>query len=370
MEFPIVDPIPVPAPIWLMKVLGLLTLALHFVSVQILIGSLLAVWILSLKATSTQSLTYKTAAHVLARRITIVMTFVINLGIPPLLFAQVLYGRALYTSSVLIGVIWIGVVFILMLDYWVMYQIVYRTGAGKPASLMTFIALVLSAGVGRILSMNMTLMLKPEVWKGMYAQSALGFHLPPPDPTAIPRWLFIITGAILTTGLWTLLHSSIVTIDDDVKALLRKLGGHLSVIGAVIVAVVGYFVYSTQPAVVQAGLTDSLYFKVSAAVWCGGVVLAAVLALSQSVRKAINVPVTLVACLMGFLSLCGAVCCRDGIRDITLSNVGFDVWNRTVVPNWGVLGIFFLLFVITLVVVAWLLLVMKQAKPVSEQVTQ
>ena len=36
-------------------------------------------------------------------RLTVVMTFVINLGVPPLLFAQVLYGRALYTSSVLIG---------------------------------------------------------------------------------------------------------------------------------------------------------------------------------------------------------------------------------------------------------------------------
>jgi len=32
-----------------------------------------------------------------------VMTFVINLAVPPLLFAQVLYGRALYTSSVLIA---------------------------------------------------------------------------------------------------------------------------------------------------------------------------------------------------------------------------------------------------------------------------
>ena len=36
-------------------------------------------------------------ARALARRLTVVMTFVINLGVPPLLFAQVLYGRALYT---------------------------------------------------------------------------------------------------------------------------------------------------------------------------------------------------------------------------------------------------------------------------------
>ena len=46
-------------------------------------------------------------ARALARRLTVVMTFVINLAVPPLLFAQVLYGRALYTSSVLIGLYWI-----------------------------------------------------------------------------------------------------------------------------------------------------------------------------------------------------------------------------------------------------------------------
>ena len=58
----------------------------------------------------------------MARRLTVVMTFVINLGVPPLLFAQVLYGRALYTSSVLIGVYWISIVAILMLTYWLLYR--------------------------------------------------------------------------------------------------------------------------------------------------------------------------------------------------------------------------------------------------------
>ena len=44
-------------------------------------------------------------ARALARRLTVVMTYVINLGVPPLLFAQVLYGRALYTSSIDRGVL-------------------------------------------------------------------------------------------------------------------------------------------------------------------------------------------------------------------------------------------------------------------------
>ena len=98
--FPAVDPIPLPAPIWLFKLLHIVTLALHFVAVEMLLGGLLLAVLFSLFRSSPGSLVI---ARALARRLTVVMTYVINLGVPPLLFAQVLYGRALYTSSVLIG---------------------------------------------------------------------------------------------------------------------------------------------------------------------------------------------------------------------------------------------------------------------------
>ena len=58
----------------------------------------------------------------LIHRLPTVMAFVINLGIPPLLFAQVLYGRALYTSSVLIGTYWISVILLLMASYYGLYM--------------------------------------------------------------------------------------------------------------------------------------------------------------------------------------------------------------------------------------------------------
>jgi len=96
--FPAVDPIPLPAPVWLFKLLHIVTLSLHFVAVEMLLGGLLVAVVLSLFRGFPN-----VAARALARRLTVVMTYVINLGVPPLLFSQVLYGRALYTSSVLIG---------------------------------------------------------------------------------------------------------------------------------------------------------------------------------------------------------------------------------------------------------------------------
>jgi len=108
-----------PAPIWLLKLLHIVTLALHFVAVEMLLGGLLIAVVLSLFRGSPQSLV---TARALARRLTVVMTYVINLAVPPLLFAQVLYGRALYTSSVLIGLYWISIIAILTLTYWLLYQ--------------------------------------------------------------------------------------------------------------------------------------------------------------------------------------------------------------------------------------------------------
>src|SRR6202035_3642140 len=112
-SFPAVDPIPLPAPIWLFKLLHIVTLSLHFVAVEMLLGGLLIAVVLSLFQGSAH-----VAARALARRLTVVMTYVITLGAPPLLFAQVLYGRALYTSSVLIGAWWISIIALLTLAYW------------------------------------------------------------------------------------------------------------------------------------------------------------------------------------------------------------------------------------------------------------
>src|ERR1700685_1077316 len=115
-SFPAVDPIPLPAPIWLIKLLHIVTLALHFVAVEMLLGGLLLAVFLSFFRGPA-----RVAARAVARRLTVVMTYVINLGVPPLLFAQVLYGRALYTSSVLIGAYWIAVILLLMGSYYGLY---------------------------------------------------------------------------------------------------------------------------------------------------------------------------------------------------------------------------------------------------------
>ena len=53
--YPAVDPIPLPAPVWLLKLLHVVTLSLHFVAVEMLLGGLLLAILLSLFRKSAHS---------------------------------------------------------------------------------------------------------------------------------------------------------------------------------------------------------------------------------------------------------------------------------------------------------------------------
>src|ERR1035437_5200005 len=224
-SFPAVDPIPLPAPIWLLKLLHIVTLSLHFVAVEMLLGGLLLAVLLSLFRGTPQSMV---TARALARRLTVGMTDVINLAVPPLLFAQVLYGRALYTSSVLIGLYWISIIGLLMLAYWLLYKFSARLEAGGSAWWVGLIAWLLAGSIARLLTTNMILMLRPEVWRQMYSASAAGRFLPTGDPTLTPRWLLMLAGGLFIGGLWLLYLAGRSTFTAEEKKFVAGIGGKVA----------------------------------------------------------------------------------------------------------------------------------------------
>ena len=368
-SFPAVDPIPLPAPIWLIKLLHIVTLSLHFVAVEMLLGGLLLAVLLSLFRGSPQSLVI---ARALARRLTVVMTFVINLAVPPLLFAQVLYGRALYTSSVLIGAYWISIIGLLMLTYWLLYQFTGRLEAGKSAWWVGLSAWVLAGFIGRLLSTNMTLMLRPEVWRDMYSASGAGIYLPGGDPTLTPRWLMMMAGGLFIGGLWLVYLAGRSTFTADEKSFLAGLGGKVAALFGVVYLLAGLWAASVQPEVVKAGLAGhSVYplYKFAGLAGYGWLALVAVAILLAAVAGFGKIS----AGWLGWAGVLVAVLIeimftvyRDGVRDVTLLAKGYDVWDRVVVTNWWVVGLFLVLFVAGLGVIGWLVSVVARAKKVME----
>jgi hypothetical protein len=367
--YPAVDPIPLPAPVWLLKLLHIVTLSLHFVAVEMLLGGLLLAVVLSLFRNSPLALT---AARALARRLTIVMTYVINFGVPPLLFAQVLYGRALYTSSVLIGLYWISIIGILILTYWLLYRFAARLDADKPAWWVGLPAWLLAGFVARLLSTNMTLMLRPDVWQSMYSASGIGAYLPTGDPTLEPRWLMMMAGGFFIGGLWLLYLAGRSTFTVEAKSYMAGLGGRIAAVCGIAYLAAGLWAASVQPAVVKAGLTGQSayplykYCGLAGYGWLALVILAIVASAIAGFGKIATSFISWTSVLLAVLIEITLTVYRDGVRDLTLLSKNFDVWNRIVVTNWSVVGLFLVLFVAGVGVVAWLVSVVARAQKVME----
>ena len=366
--FPAVDPIPLPAPVWIFKVLSILTMALHFYAVQMLLGGLLVAAWLTLLSRGRSGTIRLNAAATLARRLPVVMTYVINLGVPPLLFSQVLYGRALYTSSVLIGAWWIAVIPLLMLCYWLLYRFSAALERGRAAWWLGAGAWLVAGTIAKIYSTNMTLMIRPEVWQSMYSATPGGMLLPPTDPTLMPRWAYMLAGGLVFAGLGMVWLAGLQRIDGAVRDYLRSRGGMIAMAGVIAQLVAAHFVFHNQPESVRTALAGSVLCRIAGFAWFASAALVLAFGAWVGFKRPTVRMLGWVGAGVGFLEVATMTLFRDGLRDLTLLGHGYDVWQRTVTTNWGVVVLFLLLFVAGLAVIGWLVSVMLRAEPVSEKV--
>ncbi len=366
--FPAIDPIPLPAPVWLFKLLHTVTLALHFTAVHFLIGGLFMALVWGVVGRMRRDDTMLNASGAVTMRLPIVMAYVVNLGIPPLLFAQVLYGPALYTSSVLMGVWWISVIFLIIGAYFLLYRMVKRAEGHRAFNWMALISLIVFLKVGFIFSKNMTLMLRPDLWVEMYRSNPTGFHFHRGDPTTLPRWLFMMLGSIGMVGIGLMLLSIRGTLDEKVRAFLRRWGGSLLAIFTVVQIGLAFMVFKAQPEAVRAGVMAIAVYKFAGLGWLVMAVLLIVLGGLTALRpERLSMMLTALSALIGLAGLIALVLFRDGIRDVTLKRAGFDVWGQAVYSNWPIICLFLLLFVGGAGMIGWMAYVMLRAKGKDEQ---
>lgn len=365
--FPAVDPIPLPAPVWLFKVLHSVTLALHFTAVHFLVGGLAIAAFWALMGRLRRDEARLNASGALAHRLPIVMAYVINLGIPPLLFAQVLYGRALYTSSVLIGVYWISVIFLLIAAYFILYMMAKRAENGIAFGWLGLIALAIVLKIGVIYSNNMTLMLRPDAWLEMYRSNPIGKQLNAADATVLPRWLFMMIGSLGVAGVGLMLLGMKTRLPASATLLLRRRGGIALAVFTGIQMALAFRVLGAQPEAVRAAVMDNGFYRLIAYAWFATAALVIALGLIAAVRAARRNWLMPIACAaVAFVNILAMVLVRDGIRDLTLIQFGYDVWTREVNTNWSVVILFLVLFVAAAGLVAWMAAVTARAKGVDE----
>lgn len=365
--FPAVDPIPLPAPVWLFKLLQLVTLALHFGAVYFLVGGLICATWWAWRGRRTQDPVLLNASGAMTHRLPVVMAYVVNLGIPPLLFTQVLYGRALYTSSVLMGVQWLMVIPLVIASYFMLYKMATRAEMGRRYAWLGLLSIVIVLKVGYLYSSNMTLMLRPEVWTSMYRADALGIDLPTGDPTTFPRWIFMMVGGLGMGGIAMMLLGMQAPIDAAAAAFLRRRGGLLLATGIAAQVVLGAWVVASQPEPVRAALLSHPVYLASLGLWLlTSIALVGTGGLCLRNNGAPGWLLPGAAGSLGLVNILGWVVLRDGIRDTTLAMSGYDVWNRAVYANWGTIIAFLILFVVAGAFIAWMGAIVFGAKGGNE----
>ncbi len=363
---PALDPLPIPAPVALFKFLHDLTLGLHFGALQLLLGGLLLATTWNLVGHLTGSKSAVGASGVVARKLTIVTTYVVNFGVPPLLFAQVLYGQALYTSSVLIGAWWIAVVFLIMTAYALLYRMTTLANAGRPWWHWGIVSFTLLAVVGRIFSTNMTLMLSPETWSSMYAANPSGTDLPPTDPTMWPRFAVMFLGAFSLGALGTSLWSHLSSVAEDARVFLRRWSAIAAIVFLPLLGAAGSWALDSQPESVRTALLGGLGSTLAYA-WVGSIVVAFVAALALLATSRSRSPLApILGSVAGAIAIGLWTVLRDMVRDLTLAPKGLDVWATPVSTNWVVVGIFLFSLVAGLVLLGWLVAVVARATPLEK----
>lgn len=362
LSFPSPDPIPLPAPVILFKLLHSTVLTLHFVMVQWVLGWILIGALWNWFGRSRGNPTLVEGSTKVAAMLPILMTYLINFGIPPLLFTQVLYGSFLYTSSVLIGAWWISVIFLVILVYSLLYVGNTRAATARAWWGFGLLALIVAIAIAKIYSSNMTLMLRPAVWVDMFRAHPSGTSLPPFDPTMMPRWLFMLAGSVTMGGLAFVAIGSWQK-SESLKALMVRQGGWIAFVGALLQTAAGFKVYHAQPGAVLSQLAERPLYHALPPAWIALTAAVIVLGIFAALRgKAAGKWMGSLAATLGLLGTAAMVIYRDGIRDMTLLTHGYDVWSLKVVANWPIVILFLGTFVVGLLIMGWMVSVAMKAK--------
>ena len=197
IPIPHVDPLPLPGPVWLFTALLLVVFTLHLAAMNSALGGgLWALWNYVRGRRSEHPYSRRLASE-LAAMLPTFLAFTVTLGVAALLFVQVLFGNFLYTSSILIGVLWLAVIPLVMLAYYGFYYFSYTAEKAKTsAGYVLAISVCVLLGIAFIYVNNMTLMLSPERWLGMYRAHPNGWNLNLGDPSLLPRYLHMVNGAV------------------------------------------------------------------------------------------------------------------------------------------------------------------------------
>jgi hypothetical protein len=190
-----------PAPWGLFYILLVITFTLHLILANVMLGggivALASEW-LKRKGESDKGLSVHKE---IAPKLPMTIALTVNLGIPPLLFLQILYGNFIYVSTVLMAVYWLSIFVLIILAYYgaYLYNLKYDRLAGSRIWVMGISVLMMLA-VGFFFTNSLLIMTDPKVWPTYFDRPG-GTLIHFGEPNLIPRYLHFVVSSVAMGGL-------------------------------------------------------------------------------------------------------------------------------------------------------------------------
>jgi hypothetical protein len=358
---PRADPLPQPGPTWLLWGLLVALFLLHLVAMNLMFGGAIIGAVARLRGRRHGRPHHRQLSAWFAAAMPTMIAGAVTLGVAALLFLQALYGRLFFTSAILIGWFWLAVIPALILAYGAAYRVAFN---GEAVTTRTQVSGWLIPGcfaaIAFVYVNNMSLLIRPDQFVRMYIRDGRGLNLNLADPTFLPRLLHMILGAVAVAGLavahlgvgrerrdgefgrWAMRHGSlwfsIATVtnlvagvwwlamlprDTVLRFMGRSAGAALALAGGTIFGLASLVM-----------MVLAIQFRKPAGLIKGG-----------------SVPLVAALTLM--------VLTRDQVRTAALEAAGYDP-TPWVAPQWGLILVFAVLFVVALAIIGWMIMVLAR----------
>jgi len=350
---PLPEALPMPAPDWLLWSLLMLTFILHVIAMNLLVGGSLIAAVARIRQPADANARELVAR--LTRPMPVLVAATVTFGVAPLLFLQVLYGRLFFTSSVLMAVPWLAIVPALVLAYYGIYGLAFRTGAGRATPAWWHVAIAVGLlAIGLVYTANMTLMVRADRFAALYAASGRGLHFGGGDPTIWPRWMHMMLGAIALAGLavaW--IGVSRAAIQPAFGRWAARYGARWAAVatGVNLLAGVWWLVampWSTLQRLLTGSIAGPTFFGVALLFGLTTFSALVVLAVSPPSRRLVGLTAASMLLTIVFMAFT-----RDQLRTVGLERIGFEP-VRWVSPQWVPFGLFVGCLLLAVGVVAWM----------------
>ncbi|GBC98601.1 hypothetical protein HRbin17_01115 [bacterium HR17] len=359
---PTPEPIPLPAPVWLLQALLFITFVVHLVPMNLTLGGLMFLawgeWSHALDERLRQWV---------VRYLPITTAFTITTGIAPLLFLQVTYGQFFFPAAILIAWAWLLVIAALLLGYYGIYAYAWASDRLERWRCWVIVAsTLLFLYIAFAFSNVITLMATPFRWWILWQEtpSDRHFNLNWWEPTLLPRFAHFVLASAAFFGLTMALYGVAVVAkrDSDGAIAFHRTGVRWFVAPTLLNYFVGpLFLLLHEKSVWQKfvgadGVSTAL-LVVGIGLSIVGVIAAA---LSLRVRP---LPMLLVA----FGAMGGTIVMMAGVRFVLRQHLlalhapQVRLSDVPVQPQWGIVVLFALLLVFGLGTVIWMVLQLQRA---------